>query len=324
MQSLAVLLVSVAPAAAFLVLILRMDRREPEPLRLVLRIMGLGAAGAVVAALVELGLGRLPVFQEQGSGLSALDAFVRIAPVEELCKLGVVLLFAWDRPEFNEENDGVVYMGASAVGFALLENILYVAENGVGVGILRAFTAVPAHVFTAVILGLHLGRARFAAAGARPRLVLQGFAIAWAAHGAYDTLAGSGSGLALLLLPLLAGLAAFGVLALRRGRALSLARWGGGEPVVPADPAAVGAKPKRPAPAPHAWMAVIARILLALCIAFWLLMIIGAASPEKGTNIGDAIMGGVLITAIPAGVGILLEIRYRRARAHARSAAQGA
>lgn len=48
--AIAVLAVSTAPALAFLLVILRMDRQEPEPLGLVLRVIALGAASCVVAA----------------------------------------------------------------------------------------------------------------------------------------------------------------------------------------------------------------------------------------------------------------------------------
>ena len=227
LYTVAVLVVSMAPALAFLVLILALDRREPEPLALVLEVLGLGAASAVVAAVLELLLEGLPLFGVPGMAGAAAVAFLQVAPVEEACKLAVVLLFAWRKPSFNEENDGIVYTGAAAIGFALLENIIYVARFGLGTGAARAFSAIPLHVFTAVLVGLAVGRARFAASRvARGRLVLGGFALAWVVHGLYDLLALSGSALVLLLLPLLAGLAAFGILALKKGRRLSLARWG--------------------------------------------------------------------------------------------------
>ena len=55
----------------------------------------------------------------------------------------MVLLFVWGNPNFNEENDGVVYVGASAIGFAVLENIAYVVQNGIGTGVLRAMAPLP-------------------------------------------------------------------------------------------------------------------------------------------------------------------------------------
>jgi RsiW-degrading membrane proteinase PrsW (M82 family) len=308
-----VIIVSVLPGIAFLLLIMRMDRQEPEPLGLVIRIMCLGAGSAIVASLAETGLDILPVFRTPGPVGTAMTAFVQVAPVEELCKLGVVLLFVWRNPNFNEENDGIVYVGASAVGFALLENVTYVVRNGIGTGIVRAFTAIPLHVFTAVVMGLHVGRARFAASGARRNLlVLQGFAIAWFFHGLYDVLAMSESGLPILLLPVLAGLLAFGIMALKRGRRLSLLRWGGGVPVEPV--------PERHAPlrAPR-WMPVISRILLAGCGLVWLLLILGLLTETDGEG-GFIALGGLIITFLPLSVGVVLEVVYHRWRRRMRQA----
>jgi RsiW-degrading membrane proteinase PrsW (M82 family) len=317
MYALAVVAVSTIPGIAFMVLILRMDRREPEPLRLVAKVIGLGAAGAVVAALVELALDAAPLFRLEGLAGAAAVSFIQIAPIEEACKLAVVLLFAWGNPAFNEENDGIVYVGASALGFALLENILFVARGGIGTGVLRAFTSIPLHLFTGIVAGLFIGRAKFAGARARPLLVLAGFGLAWLIHGLYDTLALSQGALALLLLPLLAGLAALGVVALRKGRMASLLRWDG-----PA-PAATSRTAVRRTPVGRAprWMAVTSRILLAGCALFWILLAVGIAEPGSSEGRAETVLGGILLTAILASLGTVLEVSYhkRKARAAART-----
>jgi protease PrsW len=322
LYTLAVLIVSVAPALAFLVLILALDRREPEPLALVLKVIGLGAVSAIPAAILEILLEGLPLFSLPGIVGAAAVAFIQVAPVEEACKLAVVLLYAWRRPAFNEENDGIVYAGASAIGFALLENILYVARLGLGTGAARAFSAIPLHVFTAVLVGLPIGRARFAASrAARNRLVLGALAVAWVIHGVYDTLALSGSAIALLLLPLIAGVAAFGVLALRQGRRLSLARWGDAPAAVVAAPTAAPA-PAHTAPQ-HRWMPVVSRTLLAASAVFWILLFAGLLFTESGADAGSAALGGAVLTFIPMSIGVLLEVAWRKRRSPARTRSRG-
>lgn len=319
MHTLLLLAISIAPALAFLVLVLRMDRREPEPVALVARIVGLGAAAGVVAALVEAALDGVSLFHAPGLAGPAAESFLLIAPVEELAKLGVVLLFVWNNPNFNEENDGVVYVGASAIGFAVLENIAYVVSHGIGTGILRAFTSVPLHVFTAVIMGLFVGRARFAPAGlVRARLVAAGFLCAWAAHGMYDMLALSRGALAGLILPLLAGLAAFGIMALRRGRRMSLLRWGAGKDQPAAPPTGSPAAPSSPR-GTHRWMAVVGRILLGATAAFWALFLVGMAQRGTPGDAGRAVLGAAVMTVLPAALGVLFEVSYHRHHRRARS-----
>ncbi len=345
LYTLAVLIVSVAPALAFLVLILALDRREPEPLALVLKVIGLGAVSAIPAAIVELVLESLPLFGLTGIVGAAAVAFIQVAPVEEACKLAVVLLYAWRKPAFNEENDGIVYAGASAIGFALLENVIYVARLGLGTGAARAFSAIPLHVFTATLVGLPVGRARFAGSrAAQYRLVLGALALAWFVHGLYDMLALSGSALALLLLPLLAGLAAFGILALKKGRRLSLARWGdmpaavaapapapvGAATADPCTPppspseAALPAAPVSPRPAPtHRWMPVISRVLLAASAVFWIFLVAGLWFTESGAETGSAALGGVVLTFLPVSIGVILEVAWQKRRRLAGTPSRG-
>jgi RsiW-degrading membrane proteinase PrsW (M82 family) len=305
LYTLAVLVVSVAPALAFLVIILALDRREPEPLALVLKVIGLGAA-SIPAAMIEFILEGLPLFSRPGIAGAAAVAFIQVAPVEEACKLAVVLLYAWRKPAFNEENDGIVYAGASAIGFALLENVIYVARLGLGTGAARAFSAIPLHVFTAVLVGLPVGRARFAVSrAARNRLVLGGLALAWFVHGLYDMLALAGGAFALLLLPFLAGLAAFGILVLKKGRRLSLARWGSGSTPVPAETVASA----HPTPK-HRWMPVFSRVLLAASALFWILLVAGLRFTKEGAAPAEVVLGGIVLTIIPVSLGVILEVAW--------------
>ena len=56
----------------------------------------------------------------------------------------------------------MVYCVFSALGFAALENILYVAEYGFAVAVSRALLSVPGHCFFAVYMGIYLGQAKMA------------------------------------------------------------------------------------------------------------------------------------------------------------------
>ena len=71
-----------------------------------------------------------------------------------------------------------------SMGFATLENVLYVFQHGVSTGILRAFTAVPAHATFAILMGYFMGKAKFS----KNRIVsnLTGLLFATLFHGAYD------------------------------------------------------------------------------------------------------------------------------------------
>ena len=86
--------------------------------------------------------------------------------VEEYLKLTVVRLTAYRAPAFDEVMDGVVYTVVAGMGFACLENVLYVMGGSLATALVRAFTAVPLHAVASGLMGYSLGRARFAASPA--------------------------------------------------------------------------------------------------------------------------------------------------------------
>jgi protease PrsW len=330
LKAVAVFLVSAAPAAAFLLYILWMDRREPEPIRFVLRSFFLGALGCFPAMIVEVVLDYLPIFHIGGFAGSVLVSFLQVAPVEEACKLLVVVLFLWNHPDFNEENDGIVYTGTAALGFAFLENLFYVAQEGLGIGILRAFSSVPLHVSTGIILGYHAGKSRFLVDPKEGKRTLwKGLAIAWLVHGIYDSLALSQSVAVLLLIPLVLAVSSLAVIYANRGRRLSLARWGNGqrppqaaaaaseaaaEPAFQVPAAPVNLRPKRRYAKPSRIPIVISRTLFVLVLVFWALLLIGLIKPESEGDEWTAVLGGVVLSFLPVLLGAFLEIAHERRR----------
>jgi RsiW-degrading membrane proteinase PrsW (M82 family) len=113
-------------------------------------------------------------------------AFLLAAIPEECCKLLVVRGYSLRQREFDEPMDGIVYGAVASLGFAALENVMYVFNGGLWVAGFRALTAVPAHAFFGVILGYFVGRARFEPE-LRRSLTLTGLILAILFHGFYDT-----------------------------------------------------------------------------------------------------------------------------------------
>ena len=54
-------------------------------------------------------------------------AFLLAAIPEEFFKLLTVLIFVYKKPAFDEPYDGIIYGAVASLGFATLENILYVS-----------------------------------------------------------------------------------------------------------------------------------------------------------------------------------------------------
>lgn len=100
-------------------------------------------------------------FKQEGDNFYlAFYSFVVIALTEEFCKF-IFVKRILRKSYVDEPYDAILYSVVVSMGFAFVENLLYVSGGGIGVGILRAFTAVPAHATFGAIMGFFLGNAKF-------------------------------------------------------------------------------------------------------------------------------------------------------------------
>lgn len=181
---------AIAPAAVLLWYIRRLDRFEPEPWPSVARAFFFGALSAVPIYFVEAYLQRISPFTGFVGTLFA--AFVIAAMTEETGKGFFAYLAVRRRPEFNEVMDGIVYFGVAHMGFAVAENLLYVFVDGdiyqgLLTAMLRTTTAVPMHVVVGMIMGYHMGVARFANGWRERSLHLaEGWLLPVLLHGFYN------------------------------------------------------------------------------------------------------------------------------------------
>lgn len=181
------LLLAVAPAMIIILYIYFKDKFEKEPIKLLAKLFFLGATLSIIITMVlGLSLGYfLKLSDTQSVFQMAVKAFFSVALVEEFSKYIVVKRFAQRRIEFNEPFDGIVYAVMVSMGFATLENILYVFQYGFGTGVLRAFTSVPAHATFAILMGYFMGKAKFSGLQ-KWKLNFTGLLVATLFHGAYD------------------------------------------------------------------------------------------------------------------------------------------
>jgi RsiW-degrading membrane proteinase PrsW (M82 family) len=155
---------------------------HPEPRHVVLITFLLGIAIVIpVVAVAGPLLAFLP--ESLSPPLAGLYmAFLCAAIPEEVFKFFVVNGYSARHPAFDEPMDGVVYGAVASLGFATLENVLYVLGSGWGTALVRALTAVPMHAFLGAILGYYVGRARLGRGGS----ALTGLGAAVLLHGLYD------------------------------------------------------------------------------------------------------------------------------------------
>lgn len=178
--------VSAIVPSILLLLYFRARDVNREPTGVLLKVFGLGVLTVIPVLLVAWPLSLVGKGLADPFALGAFGAFATAAIPEEFFKFVVVWFYASRHREFDEPMDGVVYGATASLGFATLENILYVGSGGLGVAILRAFTAVPGHAFAGAIMGYYVGRARFTPTGERGNLIFAALAIPTLLHGLYD------------------------------------------------------------------------------------------------------------------------------------------
>ncbi len=132
------------------------DKYEKEPLALLLKAILSGALIVLPVIVVEKLMGALNPF-EINPFQGFWNAFLVAGFSEELFKFIALYLLIWKNPNFNEKFDGIVYAVFISLGFAAVENVLYVSQGGVEVGLTRAWSAVPAHAIFGITMGYYFG-----------------------------------------------------------------------------------------------------------------------------------------------------------------------
>jgi RsiW-degrading membrane proteinase PrsW (M82 family) len=180
------LFISLAPILIIAFYIYSRDKYEKEPLSILLKALLTGVLIALPVVLIEKLL-TMPSELMEGLPAAAYTAFIVAGLTEEGMKFLAFYFFFWKNRNFNEEFDGIVYSVYIALGFAGIENILYVFSGGYGIGLIRALTAVPAHALFGIVMGYNFGLAKFNHELRTGYLILA-FLLPFIFHGLYNFL----------------------------------------------------------------------------------------------------------------------------------------
>ncbi|RJX43939.1 PrsW family intramembrane metalloprotease [Halonotius aquaticus] len=201
-------LLSVVPAAGLTIYVYRSDVTDAEPLSLLVTTFLLSILFATFAAVFNSTAERF--FEPLGVLGMPLFFFLIVGPGEETVKLLAVRLYAYTDRRFDAVIDGAVYGAVAGLGFATIENSLYIlrqlsesgelAELTIGLSAVAAggdITAVralagPGHVIYSSIAGYYLGLAKFNPANRGP-IVVKGLLLAAAIHATYNSTVSIGS-----------------------------------------------------------------------------------------------------------------------------------
>lgn len=186
------LLLSILPGLLIVLYIYWRDRHDREPIFYLTACFIFGMLSTYPAIkMEEFGMRDLGVYNAVGDPFMTFTfTFAVIAFSEEFVKYIFLRYYIFPKDEFDEPMDGIVYSVMISMGFATLENILYIVVRTTDVhlafhiGLLRMITAVPGHAIFAIFMGYFVGLAKFSERG--NLLLVVGLVSAILLHGTYD------------------------------------------------------------------------------------------------------------------------------------------
>ncbi|SER45085.1 glutamic-type intramembrane protease PrsW [Salipaludibacillus aurantiacus] len=168
------------PAIALLIFFYLKDEFEQEPLTMVIRCFIFGTLLVFPVMFIQF------VLQNETRFTSPfIETFLQVALTEEFFKWFIVLVTVFYHVHFSQRYDGIVYATAVALGFASVENLLYIIAHGLDTAFIRAVFPVTSHALFGVVMGYYFGKAKFQKQK-RYRYLFMAFLIPYLLHSLYN------------------------------------------------------------------------------------------------------------------------------------------
>ena len=166
MDTYIILLTALLPIIVLGYYIYHKDKKSPEPTGQLVKAFLFGVLSVPVSFCMSIPLGIIGLYPVEATSIlgSISTAFFGAAIPEEIAKFFMLWLLLRKNPYFDEKMDGIVYAVCVSLGFAALENIMYLfsnAETYLSIGIARAIFAVPGHFCFGILMGYYYSLAKF-------------------------------------------------------------------------------------------------------------------------------------------------------------------
>ena len=166
MNNYIILLTALLPVVILVYYIYYKDKKSPEPTGQLVKAFLWGILSVPLSLCISIPLGLIGVYPTEATSIlgSVSAALFGAAIPEEIAKFIMLWLLLRKNPYFDEKMDGIVYAVCVSLGFAALENIMYLfsnAESYLSVGIVRAIFAIPGHFCFGILMGYYYSLAEF-------------------------------------------------------------------------------------------------------------------------------------------------------------------
>ena len=189
------LFLAIVPIILILIFVCSKDKNK-EPIKLLLQLFCLGILSCFLVIIISKGLSYIfPFMKQRFSDMNFMNvllySFIGVALVEETCKWVMLYFKGYNNSEFDELYDIVVYAVFVSLGFAFVENIMYVFTLGdLKTSLFRAISAIPGHACDEIFMGYYLSVAKRFQVKNVPRLerknIILSIVVPTIIHGIYD------------------------------------------------------------------------------------------------------------------------------------------
>ncbi|MGL6105160.1 PrsW family intramembrane metalloprotease [Romboutsia sp.] len=188
-MKLELIMLAIVPILGYILWIYLKDKYEKEPVMLLCKFFILGAIISVLGIIIEELLIKINIFD--GYSYIFYMSFIVAGLTEEGLKMIVLIPNLIKEKHFNEKLDGVIYSIFLSLGFATVENLIYILFEDIRtafeVGLIRAVVSVPAHIMFGITMGYYISKYKFTSAGAKKReYLIMAILLPILLHGTFD------------------------------------------------------------------------------------------------------------------------------------------
>jgi len=187
-MKLELLILAIAPVITIVLWIYLKDKYDKEPIHILTKFFTFGVLISVLAIYIEEWFIKINIFSESINIFYM--SFIVAGLVEEGLKSLILIPNLLKEENFNEKLDGIIYSVFLSLGFASVENIIYILyedpTSAFEVGVIRSIISVPAHMMFGVIMGYYISKYKFTDCKSKKGNLILAIILPILLHGVFD------------------------------------------------------------------------------------------------------------------------------------------
>lgn len=174
---------AIAPALALLSYFYLRNQMDTEPRRTLLHSFIYGATITYPILFIQFVLK-----EEQAFSSVFFTNVVFTSMIEEFFKWLVIFAVILRHIEFDDPYDGILYGAAVSLGFATVENAIYLISFGIDQAFMRAILPVSSHALYGVVMGYYYGKGKFSTEGHQKKYIILALLAPMVLHITYNAI----------------------------------------------------------------------------------------------------------------------------------------